>query len=379
MKPGSILFGLTALSAAGAAAGATYIARRLVTPTGERPERIRILSAADGTVTLKADGDTLSPGTYSLYWGNRSGHARIGSILALDETAGTVIRTVERVYSGELRPDTTGYWSGYVYPNPAEAGLAAEDVTLPGPAPAWLIRGRNPDAWVIHVHGLGGRRATGLRTAPLFHRLGYTQLLISYRGDGDAPATMDSRHHLGCTELDDLLSAIDYAAGAGARSIILSGWSMGAAMSLAAAHISSHRGVITGLILTAPVLDWRTTLAFNTTSARLPPFLATAALWLLRSPLHRLAGTAKRLDLRPLTYTGTEPPVPVLLLHSAKDRSTPVRASEKFAARYPERAILVRFPAGPHTQEWNADPARWETSVQGWLRALDDPACGHTA
>lgn len=345
------------------------IARTLTTPSGERPERVQILGTGDGTVTLKADPDTLTPGVFSLYWGNRAGHARIGAILAHDRSAGTVIRIVEQVYTGSLEPGTTGYWSGYAYPSPNAIGLIADDVILPGPAPAWLIRGRDSGRWVIHIHGLGGRRATGVRTTPLFDRLGFTQLLISYRGDGDAPATPDGKHHLGHTEMDDVEAALDYAAANGATSIILSGWSMGAAMALAATHSSHHRRLVSGLVLTAPVLSWRRTLAFNTAAARLPAFLADVALWVLRSPLHRVAGTGQPLDLRPLDLTQFRPHVPVLILHSEADSSTPISISAAYAATFSDQVHLVPFPAGRHTQEWNADRRLWEDSVEAWLAA----------
>ena len=233
------------------------------------------MAAGDGTVTLRGDKDTLTPGVFSLYWGNRSGHARIGQVLSSDARAGTVTRRVEAIYAGQLEPGTSGYWSGYVYPDPEAAGLPFEDITLPGPAPAWLIPGAGQGSWVIHVHGLGGRRATGLRTAPFFHRHGLTQLLISFRGDGDAPPTADGKHHLGVSELADVEAALAYAAGQGAASIVLSGWSMGAIMALAAAHTSEHRHLITGLVLTAPVLDWHQTVLSNMAAVRLPAALAS--------------------------------------------------------------------------------------------------------
>lgn len=356
----------TAVLASAAAGASLHIARALVTPAGERPERIRILAADDDTVTLHADEDTLSPGIYSLYWGNRAGHARIGRILSHRPAEGTVTRVVEKVYSGRLTPGISGYWSGYAYPAPADAGVPSEETMLPGSCLAWLIPGDSA-AWVIHVHGLGGRRAIGLRTAPLFRRLGYTQLLISFRGDGEAPDTVDGRHHLGHSEMDDIEAAIAYAAEQGATSIVLSGWSMGATMALAAAHTSAHRHLIKAAVLTAPVLDWHRTLAFNTSAARFPPFLAAAALWILSSPLHRLAGLNQPLNLTALNFTAVEPPVPVLILHSETDTSTPISASAAYAARYPDKVSLVRFPSGRHTQEWNTDPGLWENSVENWL------------
>lgn len=367
----------TLLSAAAAIAVASFagwvpfhIARTLVTPVVQRPERIRILAAGDRTVTLVADRDTVAPGVFSLYWGNRAGHARIGAVVGTDTEAGTVTRQVEAVYSGKLESGTSGYWSGYVYPDPETAGLPFEDVTLPGPAPAWLVPGADQGSWVIHIHGLGGRRATGLRTAPFFHQQGLTQLLISFRGDGDAPPTPDGRHHLGASEQADVEAALAFAAARGATSIILSGWSMGATMALAAAHTSAYRGLITGLVLTAPVLDWHQTLLANTAAARLPAALAIGASRVLGGPLHRLVGLNQPLDLRAMEFTQVAPPVPVIILHGGGDASTPIRVSEDFAARFPDLVRLVRFPACRHTQEWNSWPGLWEESVARWVQEL---------
>jgi alpha-beta hydrolase superfamily lysophospholipase len=363
--------GAAAAAVASLAAWVTlHIAKTLVTPVGRRRERIRIVDSGAGTVTLRANRDTLARGVFSLYWGNRSGHARIGQVLSTDAKARTVTRRVEAIYAGQLAPDTSGYWSGYVYPDPEEAGLPFEDITLPGPAPAWLVPGADQTCWVIHIHGLGGRRATGLRTAPFFHRHGLTQLLISFRGDGDAPPTADGKHHLGVSELTDVEAALAFAARHGATSVILSGWSMGASMALAAAHTSKHRHLITGLVLTAPVLDWHQTLLSNMASARLPSALARGASRVLGGPLHRFAGLHQPLDLGALAFTEVAPSVPVIILHGGGDASTPIRVSEAFTARFPEHVRLVRFPSCRHTQEWNSWPELWEDSVAGWLREL---------
>ncbi len=363
-----ILLGAAAV-AAGSLAGwfSLHIAKTLITPVNHRPERIRILDSGDAWVTLRADRDTLAPGVFSLYWGNRTGHARIGRVLSADRKTGTVTRRVETIYGGQLEPGTSGYWSGYVYPDPEAAGLPFKDISFPGPAPAWLIPGQEQNAWVIHIHGLGGRRATGLRTAPLFYQRGHTQLLISFRGDGDAPPLSDSKHHLGLSEQADVEAALAYAAGNGATSIILSGWSMGATMALAAAHTSEHRDLIAGLVLTAPVLDWRRTLAANTAAAGLPTVLAAGASRLLAGRLHRLTGLHQPVNLGAMEFTAVAPPVPVIILHSVGDASTPIRVSEEYAARFPDRVSLVRFPACRHTQEWNGRPELWDDSVASWL------------
>jgi alpha-beta hydrolase superfamily lysophospholipase len=145
---------------------------------------------------------------------------------------------------------------------------------------------------------------------------------------------------------------------------------MGATMALAAAHTSEHRHLISGLVLTAPVLDWHQTLLSNVAAAHLPGTLALGASRILGGPLHRIAGLHQPPDLRALEFAEVAPPVPVIILHGDGDASTPIRVSEDFAARFPALVRLVRFPAGRHTQEWNSWPELWEDSVAGWLRGL---------
>ena len=143
---------------------------------------------------------------------------------------------------------------------------------------------------------------------------------------------------------------------------------MGATMALAAAHTSAYRDLIVGLVLTAPVLDWRRTLSSHTAAWLLPAALATGAFRILGGPLHRLAGLAQPLDLRTLDFSGMAPPVPVIILHGVGDASTPIRISEDYAARFPDLVSLVKFPSGRHTQEWNTWPQLWEGSVARWMR-----------
>jgi alpha-beta hydrolase superfamily lysophospholipase len=145
---------------------------------------------------------------------------------------------------------------------------------------------------------------------------------------------------------------------------------MGATMALAAAHTSEYRHLITGLVLTAPVLDWHQTLLSNVAAARLPAALAHGASRVLGGPLYWLAGLHQQLDLLSLGFAEVAPPVPVIILHSAGDATTPIQVSENFAARFPALVRLVRFPASRHTQEWNSWPELWEESVASWLQEL---------
>ena len=236
-------------------------------------------------------------------------------------SVGTVTRLVERVDSGDLQSAKAGIWSGYAYPTPEPLGLPYKDVRIPvenGMAPAWQFPPSEAcpgysGTWAIHVHGLGGKKSGALRGVPVAGRRGYTSLVVSFRNDGEAPASADRRYHLGQSEWRDVDAAVSYAVDQGANQIVLFGWSLGGTIALQLTLESEFRDRIAGLVLDAPVIDWT-------------------------------------------------------LIHSERDRSTPFAVSRRFVDRRPDLATLVTFPSVEHTQEWNVDPEGWDAAVSRWLR-----------
>src|SRR5690554_1416256 len=179
---------------------------------------VRSVDRAAGTVTLSAHPDATIPGLYALYFAGDRGLAKVGEILAIGE--GSVTRRLLAEQRGMLRAGLPSRVSGIYYEAPDDVGLAFEDVTIHtdlGPAPAWLVpAGDSADRWVIQVHGRGVDRREAVRSLPLFHEAGYTSLLISYRNDGVAPASVDGMYALGDTEWEDVEAAIRFATDRGA-------------------------------------------------------------------------------------------------------------------------------------------------------------------
>ncbi|MFF1830680.1 alpha/beta hydrolase family protein [Paenarthrobacter sp. NPDC058040] len=296
---------------------------------------------------------------------------------------GAVTRVVERVDSGQLERATAGIWSGYVYSEPHQLGLPYRNVEIVvegGVAPAWRFDA--PEAanaggtWAIHIHGMGGRRAGTLRGIPVARRLGLTSLVVSFRNDGDGPPSSDGRYRLGETEWRDVEAAINYAVAEGATRIVIFGWSLGAAIALQAATLSAHAPRIVGMVLDAPVFDWRTTLRANAQAAGLPGPVVRLGFTVLQSKALRwVTGLAEpiKLDAMDWLARAAELQQPILVLHGNRDGTTPFEASKQAATLRPDLVRLVEFESEGHSLEWNADPGGWEQSVEDWFRGLAVP------
>ncbi len=363
------------------------VARTVVTPPRRRSADIRVLAIDGGAsvVTLSATADSRLPGRYSFFFDGERGSARIGDIISLG--ADTVTRTVIDVSSGDLVVGARGRFSGWYYNDPGELGFPSENVELAtelGPAPAWLVPAAEPtDRWMIAVHGRAVRRQETVRAVPVFRESGYTSLLISYRNDGDAPASEDRRYALGDTEWHDVDVAVEYAIAHGAKAIVLMGWSMGGATVLQELTRSPHAGVIRGLVLDSPVIDWATALRFQGELRRLPEPVSEGALSIIGTNWgRRLTGQGVAIDLPRLDFVkrAGELHVPILLMHSDDDGYVPVTASRALAAARPDIVTFEAFAVAAHTKLWNFDPVRWNSAISQWLAVLPlngTPPSGH--
>jgi alpha-beta hydrolase superfamily lysophospholipase len=366
-----------ALAASSAALGAVSlrVARTVVRPAGRLPDtRIVGLDAAAQTITLARTPDTALPGRYGLFTVGSADYLRLGSIVSDDENTVTRKLLTHVAADGDLAPEAA--FSGWYYDRPEQLHRPFRSVDIAtgvGACPAWEFpAATDTDVWVIQVHGRGTTKAEALRAVPVFHDLGITSLVVSYRNDGEAPKSPSGTYALGATEWRDVDAAIGYARRQGARLIILMGWSMGGALSLQAALESPHADVIAGLVLESPVVDWRTVLRFHGHLMRLPaPVVAVAqnalaSNWgatVLRSgepiPLDRLDGVARAGELRH----------PVLVLHSDDDGFVPSDASHALAAARPDLVTMETFEVARHTKLWNYDETRWVTAISDWVHA----------
>ena len=362
--------GLVLLVALGAGAAVSWhYSDAVLVPdhSGHSPQAV-VVALPRGRIAHSRDADSERPGVYGLEW--PGGHAVAGAIVG--RTDDTVTRRLRDVRGYLVPAMEVGIESDVFAGDPRQAlGLPSRQVAVPdelGPMPAWLVpAARRPGAvaqpatWAIFVHGINGSRENGLRLVPALHRAGLPTLLISYREDQGAPASPDGFHHMGQTEWLDLQAAVRYALAHGARRLVLAGASMGGAIVAQFMEKSALAGRVAGLVLDAPVLDWRATLEFNATEMGLPGFTAMPVEWAVGT---RIDADWNSLDAsaHPAAFQ-----LPILLFHGTDDKVVPIATSDAFAAELPGRVTYYRVPRAGHVQSWNVDPGLYERRLTSFL------------
>jgi len=393
----AVVGGAVGLAASAAASAlATHFARRVVTPERVRPDDVHVLAVEADRVVLAADDLSTAPGRYGLWTDGGAVHSRLGDVVGVEVPVRrggrrAVVRRLLGTDAGVLRPGP-GRLSGWFHAgDPGSAlGLPFDDVVVGSPVgelPAWLVHpapgsgeqdddgaaarsGEQGRVWAVLVHGRGGTREECLRALPLLHRLGVPALVPSYRNDPDAPGSPSGRYGLGDTEWVDVEAAVLHALDAGARDVVLLGWSMGGAIVLSHLSRSWTADRVRAVVLDGPVLDWRTVLDHQARLHRVPRPLGRAGTALMGSPLARAAlGVEAPLDLDRLDWVARaeELRVPLLLLHGEADAVVPVGPSRRLADSRPDLVTLLEFPGAGHCREWNTDPDRWEREVARFL------------
>lgn len=356
---------------------ALRIARLVVTPASRVADTtILDLDTAAQTITLARTPDTELPGRYGLFTTGTASYLKLGSVLSGD--AASVKRKLLTHVAAASQLSSEAAFSGWYYARPEELHLPFSPELIGsavGPCPAWLFPAATPtDTWVIQIHGRGTNRPECLRAVPVFHGLGITSLVVSYRNDGEAPRSRSGTYGLGATEWRDVDAAVGFARRRGAKRIILMGWSMGGAIALQVALNSAHRDLIAGLVLESPVIDWRIVLDHQAKLMRVPPAVTGLAIGALGSewaaPVTR-TGTPIPFDRLDVVARAAELRHPILILHSDDDGFVPSDASHDLVVRRPDLVELQVFEVARHTKLWNYDQQRWSDSIRSWLERHD--------
>ena len=257
-----------------------------------------------------------------------------------------------------------------VYDTVAQAtGVPSSDVTIPcagGGCPAWFLPGPGR-TWAILVHGKGATRTEPLRALRGVHAAGLPALVISYRNDPGAPADPSGYYRYGASEWPDLDNAVLYAQQHGAQRVVLVGFSMGGGIVASFLEHSPRRNLVTALVLDAPMLSFRRTVAFGAAQRSLP-VVGLAIPRPLTWTAQTLAGWRFGIDWAAIDYLdGRWLSVPTLLFHGTADQTVPVTTSDALRRTHPALVRQVRVQGAAHVASWNTDPTRYDAAVRTFL------------
>ena len=365
---------LAAVCLAGAWHLSNQIRRRVLEPRtqgGSRP--LEVLNVESDRLTLGVLPETGSSrrwrqeGLWGLRWPD--GYAQAGGILHLRKTQ--VTRSL-RLLKGDPAPGTRVTLTSFAFPDdPGEAfGLPVQPVRYHSPLgrfPAWLSPGSR-STWVVFVHGKRSAPPSGaLRSFPLLKvaaDLVFPGLVISYRNDLEAEPAPDGRHWYGLTEWEDLEGAARHALEAGARELVLVGYSMGGSVVMSFLRQSKLARSVKGVILDSPVLDLEATVDFAAQNRGYPRIFRHAAKTLARV---RFGVPWKELNY----FRETEHlQVPTLVFHGGADTLVPLRTSQLLARSRPGLVRCETFPGASHGRAWNLDPDRYERVAREFLETV---------
>jgi len=366
--------GVALAGAAVAAAPVVFLARAVVYPQRSRPTQIIAVHDPDN-VTVSKTPLTNFTGIIGLLYANETQLAVLRPGVDPAPSSDAVIRRLAQ--PARIEPGTLGRACGNVFSPSTVVAAAPVDVDVVTEAarqPAWLYpgTGQHSTVWVIHVHGMLASRDSALRSVHALDGTGFTSLVISYRGDGEAASERPRPSALGQDEWRDLDAAVGFARERGAERIAVVGWSLGSTIALETLRRGTHRDEITAVVLVSPAISWARTIRFSMARQGVPRWLANATIKALSTRV-----VARSLGLRSaLTLPESIPTAstPTLIIHSRGDSTTPFAASEAMA-RGSSKVALEEFPESPHAMEWNADPERFRRATSSWLAAhlLPDP------
>lgn len=330
------------------------------------PLDLEVLDLTQATITLRPAGGRFRinpavPGTWGLEC--ERGYDEVGPVIER-RADGAVVREFRRVQSA-VEPGDLVRLDPYVHPvDPAIAhGLPFEEVVIrarAGAFPAWSLNGQL-GTWAVFVHGKGAGRREVLRVLPLVHAAGLPSLVISYRNDPEADPGTAGRYQYGAGEWEELEAAVSWAIEKGATGVVIFGYSMGGAIAMSFMRRSHLAGYVRGLVLDAPMLHLRRTIAHSAGQMRIPVrFLAVS---------DRVTGRLYDLKWHELDYLSETGHlrVPVLLFHGDADTVIPVGTSDAFAEARPDIVTYHRVPGAGHVRSWNTDREGYEAALEEFL------------
>jgi pimeloyl-ACP methyl ester carboxylesterase len=309
-------------------------------------------------------------------WRRRRAFLYLGGLATLEVVfLGLVVVPVKLMYDQTHPPKVP------LTDSPALHGLAFSSISFDSPLDGttlrgWYIPALHPTGrTVVIAPGISDNRQAGgitLSLAPVLLDAGWDVLAFDFRAEGESDGDTLS---LGVREQDDLLGAIAFARGRGARHVAVVGYSMGAASAILAAARSPD---IEAIVADSAFADLRDVIEQRMKAAfGVPDFLAPYGLFLFGA----LSGTDPASAV-PSDIVGAVAPRPMLFIAGTADSLVPAMDAQTLAERAGPTAQLWLVPGAEHVSSFAADPATYVARVVAFLEAsiprADSPSGGRS-
>jgi len=220
----------------------------------------------------------------------------------------------------------------------------------------WRIKADKSKGTVILFHGFGGCKSSLLDKSAVFHKLGYSTLLVDFMGSGGSEGNQTT---IGYFEALQVKSCFDFMKEKGEENLYLFGTSMGAVAIMKA--ISDFNLEPTGIIIECPFGTMYETVCarFRTLGAPVFPMAGLLVFW---------GGLQNRFwafGHNPSEYA-KKIKCPVLLLYGAKDEKVSKKEIDKIFSNLTGRKILKTYKYAGHEnylikyrKEWTEDVSKF--------------------
>jgi alpha-beta hydrolase superfamily lysophospholipase len=232
---------------------------------------------------------------------------------------------------------------------------------------AWYVPQEDAKGLVMLFHGYDSCKDKLLPEARAFHDLGYSTMLVDFRGSGGSNQRVTT---IGFVEANDVAKSVEYARNLkeADQPLILYGDSMGAAAVLRAIAVYNVRP--DGIVIEGVFDRLLSAVRNRFNSMGVPSFPAAELLVFWGGVQFGYNGFGHN----PADYAA-KVRCPVLMLHGENDPRTPLEQARIVYNKLAGRKSFESFPGVKHTSCFAADPVRWE-SVVG--RFLAECASGET-
>lgn len=333
--------------------------------------KVRAISIVSNQVfiDLPVNAETKSMAVQSLFWDSRRSHAVVQAEQVQLDKSIVRYKVLRQLTSNLPEAGTSVSLSGWLGSSPEHFGFAHRyhEVSLPNGTTGWLFP-NNTDKWVIHVHGRRASMGETLRNIEQFERLGFNQLTVSMSTDAKPLGLGYKASMLGQVEWKEIEAAVLFASSAGAKDILLFGWSQGSLICSQFLINSKETDLIRGAIFDSPLLDYRTTMRFQAQRGGYDIVLGDAVVDAIKNAKAlRLLGY-KNIDVDEVSLVRERklPAIPVLVLYSMNDGHVAISDVHTFAQLNPS-VSLVEIPNARHCRLFNEDKASYQGAISQWL------------